>query len=86
MKQTAKLGIGCLIVFYTSGCAEKQCPPCKPIVTYVKPKVPEVTKAEIKQCREASILENAKCILGNYIEMKKERDSLRMVVEEIGDE
>lgn len=83
MKQIVIVVSVCLTVLFTSGCAEKQCPQCQPIVKYVKPKMPSIDKAEIEQCRYSDTLANAKCVLVNYFEVKAERDKLRVALDEI---
>ena len=85
MKQIVKLVIGCLIVLFISGCGKQpECPQCSPIVKYVKPVAPEVPSAKIVQCKGESLtVELSKCIINNYYEMKKERDSLKATIEVI---
>ena len=68
-----------LIALYSSGCASK----CTPVVQYVKPSVPVIDEAKIEQCRYADQLENVKCVLGNYLNVKMERDQLRSALDEI---
>ena len=78
MNQIVTLLIAFLAIFLISGCSEKQ-------IECIKPKAPKVNEANITQCDNASILDNAKCSLNNYIEMKKERDSLRIIIEKMMD-
>jgi hypothetical protein len=47
----------------------------------VKPEFVEVPEAKIEQCRSEDILENSKCVLVNYTELKKENRSLRAVID-----
>ena len=79
MRQVAMLLTGLLTALYFNGCASK----CDPVVQYVKPSIPYIKEAEIKQCRDEELLVNIKCILVNYFEMKRERDQLRFAIEEI---
>ena len=69
------------IVLYSSGCASK----CEPViqVQYVKPSVPVIDEAKIEQCRYADQLDNVKCVLSNYLNVKMERDQLRSALDEI---
>lgn len=73
MKQIAMLVIVCLATLSISGCTSK--------IECIKPTSPKIKEANIIQCRYNNILDNSKCILNNYIEVKKERDELRIVVE-----
>lgn len=82
MKPTVTLLIGCLLVLSFSGCAEKSVFD-EPIVNYVKPTMPDIKSASIEQCRYSDILDNSKCVLTNYLEVKKERDMLRASLEKI---
>ena len=63
----------CLTALSINGCASK----CTPVVKYVKPEVPKIEAAKVEQCRYKDQLENVKCVLGNYMEVRKERDMLR---------
>ena len=84
MKQIVMLAIGCLLVLSISGCSQKsELIECKPIVTYVKPTMPSIDKAQVEQCRYANNLSNTKCVLSNYMKMKEERDKLRSALEQI---
>lgn len=67
------------IVLYSSGCASK----CTPIVQYVQPSVPVIEEAKVEQCRYKDQLENVKCVIGNYLNVKMERDQLRSALDEI---
>ena len=70
MKQILLLLIGLSITLLFSGCTQKE-------VIIQKPQRPNIQEANIIQCRNTDILENTKCILNNYIEVKQERDSYK---------
>ncbi len=74
-----------VIVLSLTSCTNKQCPQCEPVVKYMKPSIPKITEAKIEQCRFDSILDNTKCVLLNYFEMKAERDKLRIAIDEMID-
>lgn len=61
-----------LAILFFSGCAPKE------VVIVQKPKKPNIVDANITQCKNSDILENTKCVLNNYLEVKQERDSLRV--------
>ena len=67
-----------LIVLFTSGCGK-----CEPVVKYIKPNKVEIPEARVEQCRFKDQVENIKCVLGNYLEVKQERDSLRSAIDEL---
>ena len=81
MQVVVKMLIVCLLVLSTSGCSSKQ--ECVPVVKLVKPAKVEIKGAEIVQCRSTDVMENAKCVLMNYLSIKKERDQLRTAINEI---
>lgn len=78
MKTIVMLLLGFLVALFISGCGQKQ-------IECVKPKAPVVAEANITQCTDPNILEKAKCSLSNFIEMKKERDSLRIIINNMMD-
>lgn len=51
--------------------------------TIVKPSKPDIEVAEVKQCRSASQMENTKCVLTNYMNVREERDKLRLAIDRI---
>lgn len=69
MKQIVMLSLVLLTALFFSGCVTKY--------VYMKPERPYIEEANITQCRNPDILENQKCVLKNYINVKKERDILR---------
>ena len=73
MKQIVMLLIVCCLTLSISGCTSK--------IECVKPTLPNIPEAKITQCKHTNILDNAKCSLQNYIEIKQERDSLRATLE-----
>ena len=75
MKQIVMLVIGLFTILSFNGCADK--------IVCVKPIIPNIPEATIVQCKSNSILENSKCALTNYVEVKKERDMLRATINEI---
>lgn len=85
MQVIVTMGIVCLTLLFTSGCASKEPVKCEPIVKYVKPKMPVIDKAKVEQCRYEDQLKNIKCVLTNYMNVREERDKLRMSLEEISE-
>lgn len=81
MQVTVKMLMLCSIALYTNGCSSKQ--ECAPIVKMIKPTKINVDEAKIIQCRSSDIMKNTKCVLVNYLSIKKERDQLRSIVDEI---
>lgn len=69
MKQIVMLLLVLLTTLFFSGCTTKY--------VYLKPERPYIEDANITQCRNPDMLENQKCVLNNYINVKKERDVLR---------
>ena len=51
--------------------------------TIVKPTKPDIEPAKIGQCRSAKQLDNVKCVLTNYMNVKEERDKLRLAIDQI---
>jgi hypothetical protein len=51
--------------------------------TIVKPTKPDIEPAKIGQCRSVSQLDNVKCVLTNYMNVKEERDKLRLAIDKI---
>lgn len=82
MKLVVMVVTGLLVISFTSGCASKSVT-CTPIVEYVKPKKPVIEEAKVKQCRYADQLDNVKCVITNYFEMKMERDKLKAALDEV---
>ena len=80
MQVVVKTLIVCLLVLFTSGCGKQD---CVPVVKIVKPAKVVVDEAEVVQCRSENVLDNAKCVLMNYLSVKRERDQLRAVVDEV---
>ena len=72
MKQIVMLVIGLFTILSFNGCSEK--------IVCVKPSIPNIPEATIIQCKSNNILENSKCTLTNYVEVKKERDILRAAI------
>jgi PBP1b-binding outer membrane lipoprotein LpoB len=70
MKQIAMLQIALLTALFFSGCVTTK-------YVYMKPARPYVEEANITQCRNHDMFDNQKCVLKNYINVKKERDILR---------
>lgn len=83
IKLVVKMLIVCLSILSISGCSEKKPEPCVPIIKYVKPDKILVPEASITQCKFEDTLDNVKCALMNYIEVKKERDMLRTALDEL---
>lgn len=88
MLQSVKMLTQCLLILCTSiiimsfsGCSYNCQEPLPPVI--MKPKIPEVPEAKVVQCKKESIFENSQCVLLNYIEVKKERDTLRQILENI---
>ena len=69
MKPLVMLLIGLLTALFFSGCVTKY--------LYVKPERPIIEPAVITQCRYDDIFENQKCVLHNYLNVRRERDILR---------
>lgn len=76
MKQIAMLVIGCCLTLSINGCSSKE-------VVCVKPTKPNIPEAKIEQCRYSNILDNSKCVLNNYVEVKQERDMLRNAIDRL---
>lgn len=71
----------CLSLLFISGCSKQE--PCVPIVKIVKPERVAIEPAVVEQCLYASTLDNVKCVMKNYVNMKIERDQLRTAYEEV---
>lgn len=75
------LSLALCISILASGCAKQE--PCVPVVKMVKPDRVVVDSAKIEQCLYASTLDNVKCVMKNYVNMKTERDQLRSAYESV---
>ena len=85
MKQIAivvrNLSLALCISVLASGCTKQE--PCVPVVKMVKPERVAIDNAKIEQCLYASTLENVKCVMKNYVNVKTERDQLRSAYESV---
>ena len=63
------------------GCGSQE--PCVPVVKMVKPERVQIDSAKIEQCRYADTLDNVKCVMKNYVNVKSERDQLRSAYESV---
>ena len=81
MKRIAIIVMVCSIALFTSGCDKQE--PCVPIVKMVKPNRVHVDVAKIEQCRYADTIDNVKCVMKNYVNVKSERDQLRSAYESV---
>lgn len=68
--------MGLLVVLATSGCSNKNVVVTKPTRVVIEP-------AKVEQCRYADTVDNVKCVMVNYINVRAERDKLRNAYEEI---
>ena len=71
----------CLSLLFTNGCTKQE--PCVPIVKIVKPERVSIEPAVVEQCLYSTTLENVKCVMKNYVNMKTERDQLKTAYEEV---
>lgn len=55
---------------------------CQPESIIIKPKAPIIEEAKVQPCNNNDILVNMKCFAENYLNIKKERDSLRVIIKE----
>ena len=82
----AKIVKNLLLVSCTSlmlvGCGGKQ-EVCVPVVKMVKPERVQIDSARIEQCRYAETIDNVKCVMKNYVNVKTERDQLRSAYESV---
>ena len=76
MKQIVMHLSALFMILNFSGCSSKE-------VVCVKPTKPKIEEAVITQCKYDNILENTKCTLMNYINVKEERDKLRMALDRL---
>lgn len=85
MKQIVRVVQSLSLVLCTSillsGCIKQE--PCVPVVTIVKPDRVEIGAAKVEQCAYAGTLDNVKCVMKNYVNMKIERDQLRSAYESV---
>ena len=81
MKAIVKILMVCSSLLFISGCSKQE--PCVPVVKMVKPERVQIESAKVEQCLYASTLDNVKCVMKNYINMKTERDQLRTAYEEV---
>ena len=71
----------CSLALFTSGCGKQE--PCVPIVKMVKPDRVLIDDAKIEQCRYADTIDNVKCVMKNYVNVKTEMDQLRTAYESV---
>lgn len=76
MRQIVMLVVGLFTILSFDGCSSKE-------VICVKPTKPKIEEAVITQCKSDNILENTKCTLMNYINVKEERDKLRLALDKL---
>lgn len=69
------------LVLFTSGCGKQEV--CVPIVQIIKPERVYIEPAKIEQCLFQTALENVKCVMKNYVNIKTERDQLRNAYETV---
>ena len=82
MQVVVKTLIVCLLILFTNGCSSSK-QECVPVVKLIKPAKVEIDEAKIVQCRSNDVMENTRCVLMNYLSVKKERDQLRSVIDGI---
>ena len=75
------LSLALCISILASGCTKQE--PCVPVVKLVKPERVAIDSAKIEQCLYASTLDNVKCVMKNYVNVKTERDQLRSAYESV---
>ena len=71
----------CFSLLFTSGCSKQE--PCVPVMKMIKPERVQIDGAKIEQCLYTTTLENVKCVMKNYVNMKMERDQLKSAYEEV---
>ena len=71
----------CSLALFTNGCTKQE--PCVPVVKMVKPERVAVDSAKVEQCLYTSTLDNVKCVMKNYVNMKTERVQLRSAYESV---
>ena len=81
MKRIVTIVMVCSLALFTSGCTKQE--PCVPVVKMVKPERVAVDSAKVEQCLYTSTLDNVKCVMKNYVNMKTERDQLRSAYESV---